>query len=273
MEVVFNKLVYKERRGSTQLTHFNDVSLIINSGEVTAFNGDVSKVLGELLMVMRRPSKGEIVLDDIVIKRTSHVDKINLLRKKIGIVSDEYVYLKKNVKEEIKNVIKNYSYRTTNVTKHIVDSLKMVGLEEKYLVRDPRTLSYTEKKKLNLAMVLSYNPEVIILDRFEIGLNNRECEYFKKLFSKLKSKLNKTIILLNSKVDFMFSLVDKAYVINNGKLVYSSDSDLFYDNKFYKYVEIPKIVDFTNYAIEQKHDILKYTDLKELIKELYRNVK
>ena len=273
MEIVFNKLVYKERKGSIQINHFNDVSLIIPTGSVTAFNGDVTTVLGELLMVMRRPSKGEIILDNLAIKRTSHVDKINLLRKRIGIVSDSYIYLKKTVKEEIKNVIKNYSYRSFNITKHIVDSLIMVGLNEDYLSRDPNTLSFVEKKKLNLAIILSYNPEVIVLDRFEYGLINRECEYFKKLFNKLKTKFKKTIILLNSGVDFMFSLVDKAYVINNGKLVFSSDEDLFYDPKYYKYVEMPKIVDFTLYAKEQKHDILAYTDLKELLKEIYRNVR
>ena len=35
---------------------------------------------------------------------------------------------------------------------------------------------------------------------------------------------------------------------------------------------MPKIVEFTKYAQEQGHSILEYTDLKELIKELYRKV-
>ncbi len=273
MEIMFNKLVYKEKRKSNHVIHFNDVSLIINSGSIVSFNGDVDKTIGELLMVIKRPTKGEIRLDDLIIQRTSHIDKVNLLRKKIGIVSDDYVYMKKSVKEEIKNVIKNYSYRTTNITKHIVDSLMFVGLGEEYLNRDPNTLSYTEKKKLNLAIVLSYNPEVIVLDRFDVGLINRELEYFKKLFLKLKNKLSKTIILLNSKVEFLFSIVDKAFVINSGKLVYNNDNKIFYDSNFYKYVEMPKIVEFTNYANSLDHDVLEYTDLKELIKELYRNVK
>jgi energy-coupling factor transporter ATP-binding protein EcfA2 len=104
-------------------------------------------------------------------------------------------------------------------------------------------------------------------------LINRELEYFKKLFLKLKNKLSKTIILLNSKVEFLFSIVDKAFVINSGKLVYNNDNKIFYDSNFYKYVEMPKIVEFTNYANSLDHDVLEYTDLKELIKELYRNVK
>ena len=72
---------------------------------------------------------------------------------------------------------------------------------------------------------------------------------------------------------FMFELVDKLYVINKGKLVLSGGKEIYYDNKLYKYVEMPKIIEFTKYAQESGHSILEYTDIKELIKELYRNVK
>ena len=70
----------------------------------------------------------------------------------------------------------------------------------------------------------------------------------------------------------MFDLVDKMHVINKGKLVISGGKEIFYDNKLYKYVEMPKIVEFTKYAQDCGHNILEYTDIKELIKELYRNV-
>jgi len=71
----------------------------------------------------------------------------------------------------------------------------------------------------------------------------------------------------------MFDLVDKIHVINNGKLVISGGKEIFYDNDLYKYVEMPKIVEFTKYTQDCGHNILEYTDIKELIKELYRNVK
>ena len=71
----------------------------------------------------------------------------------------------------------------------------------------------------------------------------------------------------------MFDIVDKLYVINKGELVFSGGKELYYDDKLYKYIEMPKIVEFTKYANECGHNILEYTDIKELIKELYRNVK
>ena len=188
-------------------------------------------------MAIKRPTKGEIKLDDVVIKRTSHINNVNFLRKKIGFVySSNNEFIGKTVKDEIKISMKNYEYKTSNVTKHISDSLKIVGLNDDYLDRNPNTLSYTEKKKISLACAMSYNPSVLILEDFEKGLIFREREYFRKLFLKLKNKFNKTIILIGTDLTFMFDIVDKLYVINKGKLVFSGGKELYYDDKLYKYV-------------------------------------
>mgnify|MGYP003293078576 CR=1 FL=1 len=79
-----------------------------------------------------------------------------------------------------------------------------------------------------------------------------------------------TIILLSRKLEFLFDVVDKVYVINKGKLVYDGNQSIFYEDELYRYIEMPKIVEFTKYLHNEGHPILEYTDFKELIKELYR---
>ena len=275
MEIVFNKLCYIENpKSSSEKKYLEDVNLVIKQGSIVGFLNDDLSIIGKLIMAIKRPTKGELRIDDMVIKRTSHVTNVNELRKKVGFVytsSDEF--MGKTVKEEIKQTMKNFGYKASNVTKHVVDSLKIVGISEDYLDRDPNTLSYTEKKKLKLASAMSYNPSVLVLEDFDKGLLFKEREYFRKLFLKLKNKFNKTIILITKDLTAMFDLVDKMHVIHKGKLVISGGKEIFYDNKLYKYVEMPKIVEFTKYAQECGHSILEYTDIKELIKELYRNVK
>lgn len=275
MEIIFNQLTFTEnKKTSSEKKYFDEVNMIINSSSIVGIRMDYSDILGELLMVVKRPTKGEIKLDDVVVKRTTHINNINSLRRKFGIVPFENnIYLKKNVKEEIKNAMANYGYKTKNIAKHIADSLMIVGLDDTYLNRDPNTLSYVEKKKVNLALAMSYNPEVLVIESFDKGLTFREREYFRKLFLKLKNKYNKTIILVNCELPFMFDIVDKVYVINKGKLVISGDKNIFYEDKLYKYAEMPKIVEFIKYVNDNGHDILEYTDLKELIKGLYRDVK
>ena len=274
MEIVFNKLCYIENpKSSSEKKYLEDINLVIKQGSIVGFLNDDLSIIGKLIMAIKRPTKGELRIDDMIIKRTSHVTNVNELRKKVGFVytsSDEF--MGKTVKEEIKQTMKNFGYKASNVTKHVVDSLKIVGISEDYLDRDPNTLSYTEKKKLKLASAMSYNPSVLVLEDFDKGLLFKEREYFRKLFLKLKNKFNKTIILITKDLTAMFDLVDKMHVINKGKLVISGGKEIFYDNKLYKYVEMPKIVEFTKYAQECGHNILEYTDIKELIKELYRNV-
>ena len=275
MEIIFNQLTFTENKNTaSEKKYFNDVNMVINSSSIVGIKMDYSDIIGQLLMVLKRPTKGEIKLDNVIIRRTTHINNINNLRRRIGIVSfEDNVYLKKTVKDEIKNAMANYGYKTKNVIKHITDSLTIVGLDDSYLVRDPNTLSYVEKKKVNFALAMSYNPEVLVIESFDKGLTFREREYFRKLFIKLKNKYKKTIILVNSELPFMFSLVDKLYVINKGKLVINGDKDIFYSDKLYKYLELPKIVEFIKYANYQGHDIEEYTDIKELIKGLYRDVK
>ncbi|MBQ4030400.1 MAG: ATP-binding cassette domain-containing protein [Bacilli bacterium] len=275
MEIIFNQLSYIEnKKTSSEKRYFDEVNMIINSSSIVGIKMDYSDIIGELLMIIKRPTKGEIKIGDIIVKRTTHVNNINVLRRKFGIVPFENnVYLKKTVKDEIKNAMSNYGYKTKNISKHISDSLMIVGLDDSYLSREPNTLSYVEKKKVNLALAMSYNPEVLVIESFDKGLTFREREYFRKLFLKLKNKYNKTVILVNSELTFMFDVVDKLFVINKGRLVFSGDKDIFYEDKLYKYVEMPKIVEFIKYANLNGHNILEYTDIKELIKGLYRDVK
>lgn len=275
MEIIFNKLSYIEnKKSSSEKKYLEDINLVINQGSIVGFLNEDLSIIGKLIMAIKRPTSGEIKIDNVVIKRTSHINNVNELRKKVGFVyTSNNEFIGKTVKEEIKLTMKNYEYKASNITKHIVDSLKIVGLSEDYLDRNPNTLSYTEKKKVSLACAMSYNPSVLVLEDFEKGLIFREREYFKKLFLKLKNKFNKTVILIGNDLTFMFELVDKLYVINKGKLVISGGKEIYYDNKLYKYVEMPKIVEFTKYAQECGYNILEYTDIKELIKELYRNVK
>ena len=275
MEIIFNKLTYIEnKRSAREIVYLNDVSLVIEQGSIVGFLGDRLDIIGRLLLLLKRPSSGEIRLNNSIIKRSSHVDNVNAIRRNIGFVYSNYnkLFLEVSVLKEISNIMNNYNYKTDNVVKHVVQSLRIVGLDESFLDRDPNELSRVEKKKVELASVISYNPEVLVLDNFDIGLSYREKEYFKKLFLKLKNKYNKTIILISNNAEFLFDIVDDVHLIYNGKLVLSEGKDIFYNSNLYRYVNIPKIIEFTKYVEMNGYDIKKCTDIKELIKELYRNV-
>ena len=104
-------------------------------------------------------------------------------------------------------------------------------------------------------------------------MSNRDKDYFKRLFLRLKNKYDKTFIIITKDVTFLFDIVDKVTVINKGNIILSEGKEIFYNSNLYRFINMPKIIEFTRYAESEGHDIKKCLDIKELIKELYRNVR
>ena len=67
--------------------------------------------------------------------------------------------------------------------------------------------------------------------------------------------------------NLFFNLVDKVYVLSN-EIVYET-SDMF-DKTLSKYMDLPKIVEFTNKSENKGIKINHYKELDELFKAIYR---
>ena len=70
MEIIFNKLTYEAKKDSS-LKLLNDLNIVIPEGSIVGFLGDDLSIIGKLLLVLKRPTSGEIKVDDIFIKRNS----------------------------------------------------------------------------------------------------------------------------------------------------------------------------------------------------------
>lgn len=157
------------------------------------------------------------------------------------------------------------------------EALKMVGLPKFYLDRNPFTLSSGEKEALALATILILNPKVIIIDDPSISLDNYRCDHLIKLLKKLCNRYKKTIIIFSSNTQFLVRVTDNYVLLKNGKIVLSGNRRNLSNNigKFKNAnVCIPRITQFISNANKKYNANLEYTfDIKELMKDIYRNVK
>ncbi len=272
MEIIFNHMsyIFKNKLFSKEIV--KELSLTIPEGSIVSFIGKDISCLKDLFLLKKRPNLGELVMNGVKIRKTNHINCYNGIDKAVGLVEDITSLKNKTVKEYIVSTIKTQEYEG-DVEEHVKNSLKIVGLSFSLLEREIDTLSFTEKKKVSLAATLSFNPKMIILDDFDYGFTAREQEYFKKLFLKLKNKFHKTILIFNGRIPFLFQLVDNVYVIHKGEVKIRGDRQVFYDYNLYRYIDMPQIVSFTKYVLESGYEINQYTDIKELIKELYRRIK
>ena len=277
MEIIFNNVTVIKNKGTNfKKTVLKKVNLKFETGVITAISGCGGKsTLGKTIIALEDISSGSIKVGKFVIKKTSNFKNINDLRFLVGyLFSDPNDYLyKKTVADEIEFGMKYYKYKLDTIKNRVADALRIVGLNESYLKRNPLELSYVEQKKVMLASVLAFNPEVIILDEFEKGLTKNDKKILYQLLKTLKKKFNKTIIVISNDISFISAFCEKIYLIDSGEVVLEEDIKTLNYDDLYEYLEMPKITEFIKYINSLGRKFKEYNDIRELIKAVYRNAK
>lgn len=260
MELKLNKVSYKDI--------IKNISYEFKEGKITSIvssSGSGKTTLSYLISGIEKPTSGEV---------------INTYKgREIGYIfqNAEESFIFNTVREELIFGLRKYNYKVDTIEKRINDSLKMVGLPIEYLDRSPFELSSGEKELLSIAVVLSFNPKLIIMDDPTIYLDNKREEYIIKLLKKLKNDYHKTILIFTSDTSFVSKITDNYILLKNGKIasVGTNKELLMSTDKLKKSgLEIPKVIDFINTVKTKKNIDLEPTfDIKELMKDIYRNVK
>lgn len=182
-------------------------------------------------------------------------------------------FISSRINDELKHVTVREELESVGPSK-VVDSLMMVGLNESYLDKKISDLLFNEKKKLILAKALLLNPKTIVMDEPSVGLNNKEKKDLLRLIKVMKTKYNKTIVLLTKDTDFIYGVVDNVILLDSGNLIYSGKEVLENEEFLRKYkIKVPYLVEFVNIFNKKGFNLKYYTDIRDLIKIIYRSVR
>jgi len=96
--------------------------------------------------------------------------------------------------------------------------LKIVGL---YDLRDekPSNLPYGLQRKLEIARALATAPKLLLLDEPGAGLNTKEVDELIALVREVQERFKMSVLLIEHRLQMVYSLSDKVYVLNFGKLL------------------------------------------------------
>ena len=283
MEIKYNNVsyVYNDKTPLKKLA-LKNINLTIQEGKVNALigtSGSGKTTLIELLNSLLVPTKGEVIVDKDVIAQKGHIKNISALRRKVGIVFQfpEEQFFNLTVKKEIEFGLISFNYRTNEKEKRVSDALKMVGLDDSYLERDPFKLSNGEKRKVAIASILVFNPKIIVFDEPTIGLDYDSKKNLIKLIRLLKNRYNKTIIIISHDIDFIHSISDYVILLDNGQVILTGNK---YDTlgnpavlKKYN-LPVPKVIEFSYKVLKNKGIKMGYRDdINDLLKDIYRYAK
>lgn len=80
-------------------------------------------------------------------------------------------------------------------------------------------LTHGEKRKLEIAMLLALEPNVLLLDEPTAGMAIEEVPAILEVIRWLKETERRTIVLIEHKLDLVFQLSDRIAVLSNGKVI------------------------------------------------------
>lgn len=228
MEVVFRNVSYIYNKGlNNEVIALNDINLFLEKGLIHGIIGPIGSGKSTLLELMNgvvHPSNGEIIIGNYDITTKKRKFNFNKFRYDVGLVYQfpEKQFFCKTVGEEISFSEKIFnSSKGKTIKSKTIKVLKMVGLDETYLSRNPFNLNSGEKRRVAIASVLISNPKLLILDEPTIGLDNNGKKKLITILKKLKNMYGKTIIIVTHDVDMLYEIVDNVVVLNKGKLVCS----------------------------------------------------
>ena len=251
----------------------NDISFSIEKNDFVAIIGKSGSGKSTLINHFNGLIKADS--GEILYEGKNIYDKdfdLTSLRFKCGLVFQypEYQLFAETVIEDVmfgaikKGMAKEIAYeKALSTLKYLnIDSLKD---------ETPFNLSGGEKRKVAFAGVFVMDPDILIFDEPDAGLDSMTKKYFYEILMDLNK--SKTIIVITHNLDDVIEYADKAILIDQGRVLkIDTPVNVLSDDLLMKKCELvkPYSIEILNYLstknIQLDKNKLKYSDL---ITELY----
>lgn len=211
------------------------VNFKINKGEcilLTGVSGSGKSTLIHLMnglipTLYEGKLEGEILFKNKDLKDIESYD----ISKNIGYVSQDPRghFFTTNTTSELVFSMENYGIPLNEMKKKYSELVNLLELE-KLVDKNIIYISSGERQKIAIGCSLSLEPEIIILDEPSSNLDFHMTKKLNQLIEKLKTK-GYTIIIAEHRMYYIQDLIDRVFVINNGKVIEKTISDLKSNNE------------------------------------------
>lgn len=203
----------------------DNISFTINSGEIYGFlggSGSGKTTLLKTMIFLKKPDKGEILLDSVDLWQTKNRIEIKL---KMGVMFQfGALYSTMTVLENIGILLKEYSKFSLNDICEISKMwLDKVGLSMQTASLYPSELSGGMKKRVALARALVLSPSILFLDEPNSGLDPISARALDGLICNIRDSLDIAIVIVSHDVDQIFTILDRFLIIYDHKIAYEGD--------------------------------------------------
>ncbi|WP_225743816.1 ABC transporter ATP-binding protein [Marinilactibacillus sp. Marseille-P9653] len=195
------------------------LSMYIEKGESIGLlgpNGAGKSTTISMISTLLPPDNGTIEYKNINILKNA-----STIRPVLGVVPQEIaLYEELSAYENMRFFGKIYGLKGTALNSKVDEVLKLVGLTERQ--KEPvKNYSGGMKRRINLAVALLHDPEVLIMDEPTVGIDPQSRNHILDTIRKLNVEHNLTILYTSHYMDEVEKLCDRIYIMDDGKIVAS----------------------------------------------------
>jgi len=195
----------------------DDLNLQVWKGEVFGFlgpNGAGKTTSIKMMVGLLKPTSGQVLIQGEEIRAASR-----RIKKSIGVCpQDIVVWSRLTCMENLLVIADMYEVpRKVAVERgeKLLDDLKLTDKKNVLTAK----LSGGMKRRLNVAMALVHNPEIVVLDEPTAGLDPQSRLVVTEYIRGLKETKKVTVILTTHEMDIADQLSDRVAIIDHGKLL------------------------------------------------------
>ncbi|MCI5582234.1 MAG: ATP-binding cassette domain-containing protein [Anaeroplasma sp.] len=252
---------------------------IAAEGEFVAICGKTGSGKSTLIQHMNAlllPTSGNvIVFDKVITPKKKKNPRLKEIRKRVGFVFQfpEYQLFEETVLKDIMFAPRNFGYSIEDAKNKAIEIAKLLKIEH-LLDKSPFNLSGGQMRKCAIAGILSYDPDIILLDEPTRGLDPKAQEEIMELFYDIHKKTNKTIILISHDMNLVYRYASRVIVMNDSKVAYDGDKVSLFKGNIYSQNHLikPDVLDLIDYLNEKMGYELDYNTftLDELMKKVVK---
>ncbi|PIE32864.1 hypothetical protein CSA56_13790 [candidate division KSB3 bacterium] len=220
---VYNLLQQYQEQVVLDITHlaFFQASIYCLYGP----NGAGKTTLFELLTLLRKPTKGQIVFNGQTIY-PEETDNTTL-RSQVTLVHQDPLLFDTTVERNV-----DYGLRIRRIQKDIRqervrECLQLVGLDG-FQHRKARQLSGGETQRVAIARALSIRPAVLFLDEFSANVDETHRTILESIIHNIREQFGTTVIFTTHYLEQAYRVADDVIHLLNGRVVTSPLKNLFH---------------------------------------------
>lgn len=210
-----DKIFHKNK---TPFKALDGVNLQIAKGEIFSIIGESGagkSTLLRLFNLLERPTKGRVIVDDLVLTDLNE-KALNQARLQIGMIFQHFNLIKNKTVYDNVVLPLHLKGEKPDLTR-IQDLLKLVGLSDK-ANSYPAELSGGQKQRVAIARALSTSPNLLLCDEITSALDPSTTKQILTLLKEINTKKGVTIVLITHEMDVVKAISHRFAVMEKGRI-------------------------------------------------------